>query len=88
VGINPGTNINDPSDDRALRLPDLQTLNVQFAFNLLPVLDHNLEAYVDVLNVLGMRTVTEVAENDGQDFGVQRGRLEPFRVRLGFRYKY
>ena len=88
MGINPGTNINDPYDDRELRLPDLSTLNLQLAFNFLPLINKNLEAYVDVLNVLSQRTTTTVAENDGQDFGVQRGRQEPFRFRLGFRYKY
>jgi hypothetical protein len=43
---------------------------------------------VDVLNVLGLRTTTEVAEEDGRDFGIMRNRLEPFRVRLGMNYKY
>jgi hypothetical protein len=88
VGINPGTNINDPYDDRDLRLPDLSTLNLQLAFNLLPVINKSIEAYIDILNVLAQRTTTTVAENDGQDFGVQRNRQEPFRFRLGFRYKY
>jgi Carboxypeptidase regulatory-like domain len=88
VGVNPGNNINDPNDDRELRLPDLQSVNAQLSFNLLPLISQNIEAYVDVLNVLGLRTVTEVAENDNTDFGVVRGRQEPLRVRLGFRYKY
>ena len=88
VGVNPGTNLNDPADDRQLRLPDLQTLNAQLAFNFLPLVGHDVEAFVDILNVLGLRTVKEVGENDGQDFGVQRGREGPFRFRLGLRYKY
>ena len=84
MGINPGTNINDPADDRALRLPDLpeperparpSTSSRSSA--------SGLETFVDVLNVLGLRTTTAVAENDGQDFGVQRGRMAPFRIRLG-----
>ena len=37
VGVNPGTNINDPGDDRALRLPDIQQLNVQLRANLQPL---------------------------------------------------
>ena len=88
VGTNPGANLNDPSDDRSLRLPDQQTLNAQLAFNFRPLIAKDLEAYVDVLNVLGVRTTNAVAENDGQDFGVQRGREGPFRFRLGLRYKY
>ena len=67
---------------------DLQTVNAQVAFNFLPLINQNLEAYVDILNVLGVRTVTDVAENDGTDFGVVRGRQEPLRVRFGFRNKY
>ena len=43
---------------------------------------------MDVLNVLALRTTTEVAEEDGRDFGIQRARLEPLRVRLGFNCKY
>ena len=37
-GINPGTNINDPYDDRDLRLPDQLEVNVQGRVNLLPLL--------------------------------------------------
>jgi hypothetical protein len=88
VGINPGNNINDPGDDRELRLPDIQSLNLQIALNFQPLINTNLEGYIDILNVLGLRTTTAVAENDGQDFGVPRGRLAPFHFRLGFRYKY
>ena len=35
-GVNPGTNINDPSDDRELRLPDQLEMNLQARVNLLP----------------------------------------------------
>jgi hypothetical protein len=38
--------------------------------------------------VFGLRTMDAVAENDGQDFGVQCGREAPMRFRLGARYKY
>ena len=88
IGLDPGVNVNDPADDRPLRMPDLHSLNAQFAFNLMPLTGQNLEAFVDVLNVLGLRIVNTVAENDGQDFGVQRGREGPLRIRLGARYKF
>ena len=88
VGVNPGTNVNDPSDDRSLRLPDQQDVNVQVRANLLPLTGQRLEFYVDVLNVFGLRTTTKVAENDGQDFGVIRSRMDPFRIRLGMNYRY
>ena len=71
-----------------MRLPDQQTLNAQLAFNFMPLFHKNVEAFVDVLNVLGLRTINAVGEIDGQDFGVPRGREGPLRFRLGVRYKY
>jgi hypothetical protein len=88
VGVNPGSNINDPGDDRPLRLPDRQELNTQVRVSLLPLIGQRLDFYVDMLNVLGLRTVTSVSQNDGQDFGVERGWLEPFRMRLGINFRY
>ena len=88
VGINPGNNLNDPTDDRELRMPDFQSLNAQIAVNFLPLIGQNLETFVDVLNVLGLRTTTAVEEDDGPLWGVQRGRIAPFRIRFGLRYRY
>ena len=88
IGINPGTNLNDPTDDRALRLPDAHSFNAQVAFNLEPLIGAKLEAYVDVLNLLGTRTTTAVTQNDGPSFGQPSARLSPLRVRLGARYRY
>jgi hypothetical protein len=88
VGVNPGANVNDPGDDRQLRLPDFQTFNAQLSFNWEPLIRQRLETFIDVLNVLGTRTVTGVTENDGGGFGVSRTRDEPLRIRLGFRYRY
>jgi hypothetical protein len=88
VGANPGNNINDPNDDRELRLPDVQSLNAQVAVNFLPLIGQNLETFVDVLNVLGLRTATSVEENDGPQFGIQRDRMSPLRIRFGLRYRY
>src|SRR5207248_386165 len=36
VGVSPGGNVNDPTDDRELRLPDIQRLNVKVAVNFRP----------------------------------------------------
>jgi hypothetical protein len=88
VGINPGNNLNDPGDDRELRYPDLQDVNVQLRVNLLPVLRQRVDLYVDVLNVLGLRTPTLLGVEEGRDFGVVRDRLEPLRIRLGLNYRY
>ena len=65
MGTTPGANLNDPADDRELRMPDIQSLNAQIAFNFLPLIGQNLEAFVDLLNVLALRTVNSVEEDDG-----------------------
>jgi hypothetical protein len=88
VGYNSGANINDPTDDRALRLPDQQTLNSQVAFNFEPLLHVKLETFIDVLNVLGLRTTTAVTTQDGPSFAVDTTRMPPLRIRFGARYRY
>ena len=88
VGINPGANLNDPADDRDLRLPDVQRLNMQLRANLKPLTGVSLEVYADFLNVLSLRTVTGVVTQDGPDFGQPSDRMDPFRTRLGMRYRY
>jgi hypothetical protein len=88
LGINPGTNLNDPADDRPLRLPDVQSLNVQVRATLLPFIKQRLDVYVDVLNVLALRTATSVTQNEGPAFGLPGNRSAPFRIRLGLNYKY
>jgi hypothetical protein len=87
-GQNAGTNLNDPGDDRPLRLPDHQELNVEVRANLLPLLGQKLEVAVDFLNVLGQRTATALGQNDGQDVGVERAWMDPFRIRLRVNYRY
>ncbi len=88
VGNTPGVDINDPADDRALRLPDVQRVNVQLRANLKPLVGYNVEAYADFLNVLSLRTVTSVVTDDGPNFGAPSGTLDPFRTRLGLRFRY
>jgi hypothetical protein len=92
VGTNPGSSVNDPRDDRQLRLPDLMTLNAQIIFNWLPLIGQRLETFVDVLNILGQRTVTGLSERDNltpiSEFGTMTSRQEPLRIRFGLRYRY
>jgi hypothetical protein len=88
LGINPGTNINDPGDDRPLRTPDVEDVNVQVRFNLFPLIGHKVDVYVDVLNALALRTATSFGQQDARDFGVENGWLPPFRIRLGVNYRY
>jgi hypothetical protein len=87
-GVNPGTNLNTPDDDRPLRLPDQHDIAAQVRVSLLPILGQKLDLYANVLNVFGLRTTTSVVQNDGPDFGTQSGRFAPLRVRLGLNYKY
>jgi hypothetical protein len=90
VGINPGGNVNDPGDDRALRLPDQQLLNLQARVSWRPLIHLDLETYLDVLNVLALRTTIAVEQNDTGlgDWGMPTEQLPPFRLRVGFRYHW
>jgi Carboxypeptidase regulatory-like domain len=88
IGVNPGSDINDPADDRPLRLPDITRLNMQLRANLKPFTGLNLDMYADFLNVLSMRTTTGVVTEDGPNFGSPTGQLEPFRTRIGMRFRY
>jgi hypothetical protein len=87
-GYNPGNNLNDPADDRELRLPPQQDLNLQVRLNLAPLIGQKLSFYADALNIMNLRTVTSFGANDRQNFGVETGWMAPFRVRLGMDYKF
>jgi hypothetical protein len=87
-GINPGGNVNDPGDDRPLRTPDRQEVNLQVRVSLLPLTGQRLDFYVDALNILGLRTPTSYGQNDGTTFGTETGWMAPFRMRLGLNYRY
>jgi hypothetical protein len=88
VGTTYGSDINDPADDRDLRLPEQVEINVQGRLNLEPLIGQRLDLYVDVLNALALRTATAVGTNDGSDYGVERTWMDPFRIRLGLNYKF
>ena len=89
VGINPGTNLNDPADDRESRLPDLQLFNIQARINWRPLIGVDLETYADVLNALALRTNTGVIQDEGPFFGQPTSdRLAPFRLRLGVNFRW
>jgi hypothetical protein len=88
VGVDPGTNFNDPADDRQLRLPDIHKLNLQLRAMLLPLTGWNVEVFSDIVNVMALRTTTAVYSEDGPNFGQQSARLDPFRIRLGLRFRY
>ena len=89
VGSDPGRQHQRPRPTTAsLRLPDIQKLNLQLRANLLPVTGINLDVFADVINVMALRTTTAVYVEDGPLFGQPSARLDPFRIRLGARYRY
>jgi hypothetical protein len=89
IGTNPGGNINDPGDDRPLRLPDILDMSAQVRVNLKPLVGINLDGFVDVLNLLALRTTTSLVQEDGPAWGQPAGgRLGPMRLRLGFRARF
>ncbi len=88
VGINPSTNINDPGDDRPLRLPDQMSANLQARVNFKQLTGVNAEAFLDVLNFLALRTTTSVDQQDGVAWGTSTGRMPPLTLRIGGRYRY
>lgn len=50
--------------------------------------DLALEAYVDAMNILALRTTTAVTTNDGPLFGQTSARMPSMRLRLGMRYRF
>jgi hypothetical protein len=88
VGSDAGLAINDPNDDRQLRLPDIMKLNLQARANLRALTKLNLELFIDFINVLGLRTTTAVYVENNATFGQPSAWLDPFRIRLGARFRY
>jgi hypothetical protein len=88
TGCDPNTNPNDPTDDRNLVLPDMFRLNLKVVVNFRPLTGQNLEAYVDVLNLLNTRTVTAVNVEEGPAYNTPKTLASPMLLRLGARYKY
>ncbi len=88
VGVDPGANLNDPSDNRTLRLPDIQNLNIQVRALLKPLTGREISAFVDIINALGLRTPLTLGTGDGRDFGLTLTRLDPFRIRVGLDYRF
>ena len=73
--------------DRML-LPSVRWFLRRKVNRLLDEIGHRLDLYADMLNILNLRTPTTYGQNDGQNFGVETGWMEPFRVRLGLNYKF
>src|SRR5262249_20576763 len=50
-GVNPGTNIGDPADDRALRTPSIERMNLQLRARLKRLIRADVDLYADVINI-------------------------------------
>ncbi len=87
-GYNPGANINDTSDDRELRLPDVSLLGLQGRANLRKFTKLNLDAFINVFNVLALRTTRSVVDTDTAFWGQPTSFLAPTRAVLGLSYRF
>jgi hypothetical protein len=82
-GINPGANVNDPADDRALRSPSRQHLNLQLRVRLKRLTGIDLDLYGDAFELLVTRPNRAA---DTSDFGTPPE--APRFYRLGVAYRY
>ena len=88
TGLDPGDNLNDPSDDIELRLPDLTQLNLRITYDLAKILDQKLEVSFDVENALNLRTVTSVEQFEGATFGHPLTYQKPLSGQVVVTYSY
>lgn len=88
TGVDPGENLNDPSDDVELRLPDLTQLNLRLTYDLEKVIGQSLEVSFDVENALNLRTVTAVDQREGATFGHPLAYQKPFSGQVVVTYSY
>lgn len=77
-----------PDDDAPLRTPDVSRLDVQVRVNLKTVIKQPLDIFLDVINVLSLRTTTAVIQQDGPNWGRPVSRMQPTTARLGMRYRF
>jgi hypothetical protein len=50
TAVNPGTNLNDPSDDRTMRLPSIERLNAELRVHFKPLIRVDVDLFADVIN--------------------------------------
>jgi hypothetical protein len=88
LGVDPGDNLNDPSDDIELRLPDLTQLNLRITYDLAKIIGQKLEVALDVENALNLRTVTAVEQREGATFGHPLTYQKPLSGQVVVTYSY
>jgi hypothetical protein len=82
-GTNPGSNLNDPSDDRSLRLPSLQQLSLQLRARGRRWLGVDADLFLDVMQVLDDRGSVDP---DSPVFAAPASEDSWFRLGLEYRY--
>jgi len=82
VGASPGVGVNDPSDDRPIRKPDVWRLNLQLRLRAQRLLHVDLDLYVDLLDLFSTRTVAVV--DSSITVVLQHGTW----LRTGLEYRY
>ena len=85
-GYDPGDDLNDPSDDRELRLPDYLDLDLRASWDLEPITGVKIELIAEIFNLLNASTVTAVQTGD-TGFGAATNYQRPFQASLGLRYR-
>jgi hypothetical protein len=87
-GFDPGEDLNDPTDDFVLQLPDINQIDIRGQYSLAPITGQNMIFIVDIFNVLNRRTPTAINQSEDGSFGVVEGRQFPTQIQLGIRYIY
>jgi hypothetical protein len=85
--------LEDPTDDVELRLPDRFSTNIRVAWRLKELTTQDLWLIADVFNVFNARPVTDIENRDlapgsPTQFGQALSRGDPLNVQLGLRYIY
>jgi hypothetical protein len=78
----------NPDDDSPLRLPDLSSLDLQGRVSLNKWLGQKVDVFVDVLNIMALRTTVSVIQQDGPFWGRPSRRMPATRARFGLRYRF
>jgi hypothetical protein len=90
-GFDPGEDLDDPSDDKELRLPDQFFVNARVMWRLEELTGQDIQLMADVFNVLNARPTTSVEQrhvNDGAGFGRPLTRANPLSAQLALRYRF
>ena len=84
-GFSPGENLNDPSDDVELILPNVNQVDVRLQYSLEPLTKQALLFTFDVFNLFNASTPLAV---DAFDPSLVTQRQDPLSLQLGVRYNY